>query len=322
MPTLNQATSGSGSPVPYTFSNNLEAAQYWLQFGFNVIPVFPGAKNTCVQWNPWLAGLTATKIRNYWHNHPRYELGFIVGEYVIVLDADSPDSIASLALLEEAFDVVPNLVIKTTKGEHHYFRRTKGTHAKTDSHSTKEHPDRIDVKATRSLVILPPSTGKFIDINEAEHASGLSEVGQAFIDAVFRHNGRPAPRPFEASSSPRASMKPTGQSLIGLRALLDHLDPDLGYTEWVRVLMAIYHETGGSDEGFDLAHVWSSEGLTYKGEKDIRTHWRSFRLDVARPVTIGTICMMVAANGLDCMSIISAAEDPFEVVVDAVEGGE
>ena len=145
------------------FSN---ARTYWHKFGFAVIPIIPGTKLPAVKWDPWLATLSQETITTYWAQHPDHELGFIVGDDVIVFDADSPESIAALALLEKTFDVTPNLTVNTSKGQHHYFRRAPGTYAKSDSHSTEEHPERIDVKTGRALVVLPPSTGKEVDIDE------------------------------------------------------------------------------------------------------------------------------------------------------------
>lgn len=77
-----------------------------------------------------------------------------------------------------------------------------------------------------------------------------------------------------------------------VRRVLEQLDPDLPYAGWLRVLMGIYHESGGSEEGFELANEWSAQGQKYKDEKEIRTKWRSFKLKLRRPVTIGTLMHM------------------------------
>ncbi|MGR8998214.1 MAG: bifunctional DNA primase/polymerase [Gammaproteobacteria bacterium] len=83
---------------------------------------------------------------NHWLKHPNQEISFIVGDEIIVFDTDSPEAIASLAQIEKAFDLTPNLVVKTTKGVHHYFRPAKGTFAKSDSHRSGKFPDRINGK--------------------------------------------------------------------------------------------------------------------------------------------------------------------------------
>ena len=144
-------------------SSCASAAIYWHSFGFNVIPIIPGTKRTAVKWNPWREGLSPEKIKAHWDKHPDHEVGFIVGDDVIVFDADSPQSIAAIAMLEEVFDITPNLTVTTTRGRHHYYRLAAGTYAKTDSHGTEEHPERIDVKTGRTLVVLTPSTVKEVD---------------------------------------------------------------------------------------------------------------------------------------------------------------
>ena len=97
------------------------SALNWYKFGFAIIPIIPGKKQSAVKWNPWLDGLSTKSIKSHWDKHPNHELGFIVGHDVIVFDADSPESIAALAKLEKTFDADPNLTVTTTKGLHHYF---------------------------------------------------------------------------------------------------------------------------------------------------------------------------------------------------------
>lgn len=168
------------------FTSSVNAAQYWNKFGFTVLPIVQHNKLPAVTWNSWENELTIGKITQHWNSCPFHDVGFIIGNDIIVFDADSSESIAALVALEKAHNVTPNMVSKTTKGEHHFYRRAKGTFAKSDAHSTKEHPDRLDVKTGRAVIILPPSTGKTLVICDARNASELVEVGQAFIDAVFR----------------------------------------------------------------------------------------------------------------------------------------
>lgn len=75
-------------------------------------------------------------------------------------------------------------------------------------------------------------------------------------------------------------------------AVLDHIDPSIGYTQWVKVLMAIKHETRGSDEGFELADRWSSAGNNYKGTNDVYKQWRCIKEGHKNPVTMGTLKWM------------------------------
>ena len=97
----------------------------------------------------------------------------------------------------------------------------------------------------------------------------------------------------QPSCSNRASSQSNSNNLERVQNLLDQLDPDLTYSSWLRVLMGVFHESQGSEEGFGLANEWSSLGQKYKGEKEIRSKWRSFNLKLQRPVTIGTLARMV-----------------------------
>ena len=74
--------------------------------------------------------------------------------------------------------------------------------------------------------------------------------------------------------------------------LIDQIDPDLHYGEWVKVLMAIYNETQGSEDGFELADAWCSKGQKYQGTRDIRSKWNSLRIVQDKPITIGTLIWM------------------------------
>jgi len=77
---------------------------------------------------------------------------------------------------------------------------------------------------------------------------------------------------------------------LGLRfadvvLLLLSIDPDVTYDSWLKILMAVHHETGGSEAGFEAVNEWSARGRKYKGVEDIRSHWRSFSAD--RPNIVG-----------------------------------
>lgn len=85
-------------------------------------------------------------------------------------------------------------------------------------------------------------------------------------------------------------------SLGELKALLDQLDPNMGRSDWIRVLMAVWYETQGSEDGFALVNRWSSGGKSYGGTAAMRVQWNSFGPN-ARPVTVGTLIHMVHQAG-------------------------
>lgn len=87
------------------------------------------------------------------------------------------------------------------------------------------------------------------------------------------------------------------EPVMGLREqdildLLSDLDPSMGRDEWIKVGMALHHETGG--EGFDLWNDWSSDGYQYPGTEALRTQWQSFdrRDPASRQITLRTVRRM------------------------------
>lgn len=61
-----------------------------------------------------------------------------------------------------------------------------------------------------------------------------------------------------------------------LEALIADRDPDCLYDEWLKVGMAVHHETSGSAAGFAVWDAWSAKGQKYKGPADLKVHWLSF----------------------------------------------
>lgn len=77
-----------------------------------------------------------------------------------------------------------------------------------------------------------------------------------------------------------------------IKALLADLDPSMGRDEWIRVGMALHHETDG--DGFHLWDEWSSDGHQYPGTDALETQWDSFtrRQATGRQVTMASVIKM------------------------------
>ncbi len=302
-------------PSKVAFKSNLEGALWWFEFGYRIIPLVPGQKRPATAYYPWLDDLSAEAIRQHWAQHPDHEVGAVLDDRQLVLDADSSEADEALSRIEEQFGVVPSLVMKTRRGHHHHYRLANGTFAKADSHDSGTFPDRIDVRAGKNSALLTPSKDKSVYRLDASHRDDLSQVDQDFVDAVFRHNGRAAPRPAPEVPEERPAV---ATDVATLSELLGHIDPDCGYQDWLNVLMAIFHETGGSDHGLKLADDWSKKARSYKGRADVETKWRSFSGAVANPITIATLISRARDAGANVSTIM---QDEFQtcttVVLDA-----
>ncbi len=294
------------------------AAKEWWDFGLKVIPVVAGTKVTAVKWDRWLDSLSADSIAAHWAEHPDDDVGCILGNEHVVLDSDSPEAEQAMVALEARFETTSALVIKTSKGNHRYYRLGPGAYAKSDAHSTAAYPHRIDVKTGRALVVLPPSGARAVILRMVVHVDQLPQVGQDFIDAVAVHNGRPVPRPHEPPPQVASGRQVSREDL---RQLISNIDPSCGYEDWLHVLMALFHETGGSDEGLDLADEWSRRASNYGGRKEIEVKWRSFREGHGRPITVATLIRMArkANPGLK-FGLNGEAFEPCETIVVYPEG--
>lgn len=73
-----------------------------------------------------------------------------------------------------------------------------------------------------------------------------------------------------------------------LRDLLARRDPDCGYDEWLRIGMALHHESEGSDEGLGIWDEFSAPSDKYPGLEALRSHWQSFGRS-ATPITADSL---------------------------------
>jgi hypothetical protein len=147
-----------------------DAALFWHDFGFSVIPLIAGKKLPAVKWDAWLKGLSHAKIKRHWLQFPNHEVGFIVGSSYIVFDADSAAAVAVLEQTEVQHGVEPLLVVKTRRGAHHYFAKDPELRGRTGFKIVGGADDRIDVKTGRTMIILPPSKDKVLVKLGADHA--------------------------------------------------------------------------------------------------------------------------------------------------------
>lgn len=274
----------------------VDAALAFYRAGFRVIPGHPEKKHSAVKWGDWLDRLSPETIASHYVEHPDHTLCCILDERVLVLDADTSLAVSALDILEQKFGIESNFVVNTRRGQHRYYHLREGVVARTSAHSTEAHPERIDVKAARSLVVLPPSPNKTIASGDISSVDDLVEVGQDFVDAVFQHNGSEPPR--EHLSPQSTGERPVATAnLHELQAMFDQLDPDRSYEVWSKGLMAAHFETGGSEAGFELVNRWSGRGAKYCGERELRAKWRSFDGYTGTPVTAGTLRYYLAQHG-------------------------
>ncbi|MFM2006241.1 MAG: hypothetical protein RLZZ09_1896 [Pseudomonadota bacterium] len=103
------------------------------------------------------------------------------------------------------------------------------------------------------------------------------------------------PKDFMIGREPRL-----GLSVEQMEELLSALDPDMGRDDWIRVGMALHHETTGDDTGFELWDEWSSDGAKYTSTEGLRKDWDSFdrrKGQRRRQVTMASVIKMAKDAG-------------------------
>jgi len=118
----------------------------------------------------------------------------------------------------------------------------------------------------------------------------IAPVGAGVSALCMRCFG--ADRPTADGVDPLDLVEPRlGLSIEQIEAYLSDLDPSMGRDPWIRVGMALHHETSGDDTGFLLWDEWSSAGAQYPGTEALQAQWESFtrRAGTMRPVTMASV---------------------------------
>ncbi|WP_300711435.1 bifunctional DNA primase/polymerase [Limnohabitans sp.] len=292
-------------------SNTSSAALEWSAKGYLPCPIVKGQKNPSTKIKEWLASFSEQQIEQHWEDHPEDDVALYCSNGLVVLDADSPESQKAIEDLETKHRLYSNLKVQTKKGVHYYYRQDAGLKIKQAGHSTENHPERIDIRCGNSYIIAPPSTDKELMVAEIVPFDQLVELTSAFVDDLLRHNGTtPALKlKFLPTAAPKKNSLAAFQvdNALAIRALIAELDPDEGYSEWISVLMAIHHATGGSEGGLAIADDWSRTGGKYKGYAEIESKWNSFTFNADSSITMGTVQRMLKERGFDANQLLRNA---------------
>lgn len=129
-------------------------------------------------------------------------------------------------------------------------------------------------------------------LDRATHldAKALGRDGQPFRGEAATDCIEETREPFEPA---RAA------SALAAIPATDADDPATGGRDlWLSLGMALFHGSGGSEEGFALWDTWSKLGTKYGGERDQRRKWKSFaRAGARRSIRLGTLYRTAAQYG-------------------------
>jgi len=267
----------------------------WINAGFIIIPanISEKVKKPLVKFADIRHELTPKHSLDWLEQFPNATaIATLTDNGLFVLDADTPESLSALYKLESDYQVSPNLVVLTRNGEHHYFRISDGINAAARGFNGKKYPNKIDIKTGKSIVMLPPSqrdgeiayTIKRSTINSIDD---LGYVEQNFVDAVYCHNQDPPPTAANTTSHNAEKWSGDKLEVEKAKAILEFVDPNLSYEDWMKVIFAVVSKFGQTQESINLLDEWSSKGDTYKGPEEIC--YKVSTIKDAGGITFGTV---------------------------------
>lgn len=212
----------------------------------------------------------------------------IIGLRAVFIE-DDDDKVPKLPL-------EPHMIVQSSEGKfHYYFLITDGSGV-IDEFSSVQQRLACDFGSDPAAIDLPRTLrlpGFFhLKINPNKSLQANPQIVEIIqIGKHSRYTWDEIKQEFPPVSrrtiKPNSRLKPKS-TIEDIETILNEIDPDVNYEQWLKVLMAIHHETGGLQSGLDLAIKWSS-----KGEKfitgDAEKRWESFYGYDDEPVTIGTL---------------------------------
>lgn len=213
------------------------------------------------------------------------------------------DNSSKFAILVACGTVMPKRVLKLKRGSGKVEFLGNGQHcvvAGTHPSGARIHWECFPDKP-------PPVTDSQVDVIWSHLRDKLGDL----IESAS--GGAPVPGDdFMAGNEPRL-----GMSLEEIEQTLNKLDSGMSRDSWVRVGMAIHHETEGDDSGFEVWLDWSCDAPNFVSREDVETQWSSFdrRRGAGRTqVTMASVIRMAkdATLGLTCARAYSPGPVPLD----------
>ena len=253
--------------APVNATGDVDAA---LRLARNGIPVFPCGDNKQPLTKHGFRDATTdeAQIRVWWVRSPNALVGVPTGSKtgLVVIDIDPAGF--DFVLGENGDLLETGRRHDTRRGFHYLFRLPEGALIRS---SASKIAQGVDVRAEGGYIIWWPAAG----LRSSGPVLGrLPLLPEPLLSLVVTPSTSKQTKDELSIPAPRVGLR------IGeIAALLQPIDPDVTYDDWSRVLMAVHHETGGSEAGLVLVDEWSEKGRKYEGTEDVRTHWHSFKVD-------------------------------------------
>lgn len=266
-------------------------------------------KSPLTQYGFKEATTTERIINRWWSDRPEALIGTPTGERsgFWVLDIDIPteehmeDGRPWLERMEAIHGALDTREVRTASGGRHFFWK----HVDGVRNKAAIAPG-VDTRGEGGYACMPGSVMPDGKRYEWANDKEIADAPAWLLEIVTR-------KPPELAGEYRQQSfdQPVGADEV--RDLLSFINPDINYSDWVSVLMALHSEFGA--EGLPIAEAWSSRGSKYR-RGEVEQKWKRFRSGAG--VGMGTLCELARQGGANLSEIsLRHRTDTAQVEVDS-----
>jgi hypothetical protein len=166
------------------------------------------------------------------------------------------------------------------------------------NHKSASTPDQYGFETFSSSGFVT-FTGNVLPVCEVMgYENHIADVDLNTISLCERRFGASSSATFDPDDFMAGREPVLGLTIARMEEVVGQLDPSMGREPWVRVGMALHHETEGGDDGFEIWDDWSMDGDTYPGTEALRYLWESFKPSPGRrQVTMASVIKMAKEAG-------------------------
>jgi hypothetical protein len=248
------------------------AALDWASRGFPVFPCLnlPGAaehKSPLTPHGFHDATTDKAQIEAWWTRHANALIGMPTGSTtgIGVIDIDKKNGKDGYAAVP-GWEQLSTVIAKTGGGGVHLYFRVAGPLRSTTG------KDGVDTRVDGAYVIVPPSPG--YSWLKGQDFSSLPPFPDAY-------------RPAEYVAARAEKLEAADPAMVAA-ALRVIPNGDEDYDSWVRIGLAVFAATGGSDEGFEAWDEWSANSVKYCARTTAK-RWEGFHRSPPNAIGAGTI---------------------------------